>query len=631
MLGYSVEETKKLSFWELTPKKWIEYEADTQGKKLIERGYTDLYEKEYIHRDGTVFPIEVQAFLLNKAKDLDSALIGAFVRDITERKKAEKELNLSNKRYQNLFQNAPVPMWEEDFTEVFKYIDAHRNKRVHNFRKYIDANPSFLEKCNQKVKVLDVNQEALKLHHAKTKEELLGNLDKVFTEKSFETFKEEIISLSEGFRKFESEGEVKTLSGKKRSIHLKMIIEKEIEGRYRALIATIDITHRNQMEERLKQAQKMESIGSLAGGIAHDFNNLLFPILGMSEMLMEDLPEDSLEYENANEIFHAGKRAGDLVKQILAFSRQSEHKMIPVRVQNVLKEVLKLCRSTIPSNIKILQDIQQNCGLVMADPTQIHQIAMNLITNASHALEDKNGVIDVELKELTLKKNDLADSELQPGPHIKLSVSDNGIGMTQSTIQKIFEPYFTTKEKGKGTGLGLAVVYGIIKNHAGDIKVYSEVGKGTTFIVYLPLMEKTSEIQEQDQSERMPTGTERILLVDDEVSVAKLESQMLSRLGYDVTVRTDSEEALNTFKSNSDSFDLVISDMTMPHMTGDQISEKILSIKSDIPIIICTGFSERINREQAEIIGVQGFLLKPVVKSDMAQMVRKVLDEVKKV
>jgi len=351
----------------------------------------------------------------------------------------------------------------------------------------------------------------------------------------------------------------------------------------------------------------------------------------MAEMLMEDLPEDSLEYENANEIFHAGKRAGDLVKQILAFSRQSEHKMIPVRVQNVLKEVLKLCRSTIPSNIKILQDIQQNCGLVMADPTQIHQIAMNLITNASHALENKNGVIDIELKELTLKKNDLSDSELQPGPHIRLSVSDNGIGMTQSTIRKIFEPYFTTKEKGKGTGLGLAVVYGIIKNHAGDIKVYSEVGKGTTFIVYLPLMEKTSEIQEQDQSERMPTGTERILLVDDEVSVAKLESQMLSRLGYDVTVRTDSEEALNTFKSNSDSFDLVISDMTMPHMTGDQISEKILSIKSDIPIIICTGFSERINREQAEIIGVQGFLLKPVVKSDMAQMVRKVLDEVKKV
>jgi len=329
-------------------------------------------------------------------------------------------------------------------------------------------------------------------------------------------------------------------------------------------------------------------------------------------------------------IFHAGKRAGDLVKQILAFSRQSEHQMTPVRVQNVLKEVLKLTRSTIPSNIEIHDNIQQDCGLIMADPTQVHQIAMNLITNAFHAVEDKNGAIDIELKEITLQDNELSDTVVQSGHYLRMSVSDNGIGMSQNTTDKIFEPYFTTKKQGKGTGLGLSVVYGILKEHGGDIKVYSEMGKGTTFNVYLPLMEKSSKRATVEQVARTATGTESILLVDDEVSVAKLEGQMLSRFGYQVTIKTNSGDALNTFRSNPDSFDLVISDMTMPDMTGDQLAKKMLSIRPETPIVICTGFSERINEEQAEMLGVKGFLMKPVIKSDLAQIVRNVLDEVKK-
>jgi CheY-like chemotaxis protein len=256
----------------------------------------------------------------------------------------------------------------------------------------------------------------------------------------------------------------------------------------------------------------------------------------------------------------------------------------------------------------------------MADPTQIHQVAMNLITNALHAVEEKNGIIYVQLEEIT-------DSVSQPEKCIRLSVSDNGIGISPDTIQKIFEPYFTTKEKGKGTGLGLAVVYGIVKEHKGEIKVHSEIEKGTTFKVYLPLMKKSSEIVTADNMITAATGNERILLVDDEVSVAKLEGQILSRLGYHVTIKTKSSDALNAFRANSNFFDMVISDMTMPDMTGDQLSKEILSIKPNTPIIICTGFSERINKAQAEIIGVKGFLMKPVVKSDMAQMVRNVLDE----
>jgi PAS domain S-box-containing protein len=382
-----------------------------------------------------------------------------------------------------------------------------------------------------------------------------------------------------------------------------------------------------EMERRLQQSQKMESIGVLAGGIAHDFNNLLYPIIGFAEMLKEDLPSDSHEHESAQEIFNAGKRGGDLVKQILAFSRQTEHKLSPVRFQKILAEVLKLTRSTIPSDIEIHQDIQMDCGLVMAEATQLHQIAMNLITNAYHAVENASGIISVQLKEISMDGGELKDSPLKPGQYAMLSVSDNGFGIPRNVINNIFEPYFTTKEKGKGTGLGLAVVHGIVKEHKGDIKVYSEEGKGTTFNVYIPLMKKPTETVMNDPGSVLPTGTERILLVDDEESIVRLEKQMLERLGYSVSAFSNSLEGLETFTSNPDGYDLVISDMTMPNMTGDQLARELMSIRADIPIVICTGFSERINKEQAEANIIKGFLMKPIVKSEMAQMVRKVLDE----
>ncbi len=384
---------------------------------------------------------------------------------------------------------------------------------------------------------------------------------------------------------------------------------------------------KKKLEARLQQAQKMESIGTLAGGIAHDFNNLLFPIIGFSEMLKEDLPPDSPEYESAQEIFNAGKRGGALVKQILAFSRQSDHKLQPVRVQKILKEVLKLTRSSIPTDIRIDQNIQKDCGLVMAEPTQLHQVAMNLITNAYHAVEKTSGEISIQLKEIIIDAGELKDSSLQSGRYVMLSVSDNGIGISRRVINNIFDPYFTTKKKGKGTGLGLSVVFGIVKEHKGDIKVYSEEGKGATFNVYLPLMEKFVEAVANDQVSVLQNGTESLLLVDDEKSVVRLEKQILERLGYKVSAQLSSIEALEIFKANPDDYDLVITDMTMPNMTGDKLAKEILSIRSNISIIICTGFSERINKVQAEAIGVKGFLMKPVVKSEMAHMVRKVLDE----
>ena len=386
---------------------------------------------------------------------------------------------------------------------------------------------------------------------------------------------------------------------------------------------------RAKLEKRLRIAQKMESIGNLAGGIAHDFNNILYPIIGLSELLSEDLDPDSPEYENALEILNAGKRGGELVKQILAFSRRSEHKMLPVRIQKVLEEVLKLVRSTIPSDIEIAGDIQSDCGLVLADPTQLHQIAMNLITNAYHAVEGHGGRISVVLRETAWHDGYPDGNDAEPKPCARLTVSDTGCGIDKSALDKIFEPYFTTKEQGKGTGLGLAVVYGIVKEHRGDIKVYSEKGVGTTFHVYLPLMETDTASSAEKQAPACPPGSERILLVDDEGPIARLETQILKRLGYQVTCTSDSLDAMERFKAAPDSYDLVFTDMTMPNMTGDRLAREMLAIRPDIPVIICTGFSERINRVKAESIGVKRLLMKPVAASTLAQEIRWVLDEAK--
>ncbi|MGD9210222.1 MAG: DUF3365 domain-containing protein [Desulfobacteraceae bacterium] len=391
-----------------------------------------------------------------------------------------------------------------------------------------------------------------------------------------------------------------------------------------------DISQIKQAEAQLRQAQKLEALGNLAGGIAHDFNNILSPIIGLSEMLIADLPADSYERENAVDILKSAKRASDLVQQILSFSRQTEPKRVPLRIQQILKEVFKLMRSTIPVNISIDQSIQTECGQVLANPIQVHQIAMNLITNAYHAVEENGGGIFVSLKETTIAETVPADLSLKPGRYAMMSVADTGCGIDPAILDKIFEPYFTTKTLGKGTGLGLAVVYGIVKDHGGNIRVKSRPGKGTSFDILLPIIDSEDETDsEVKKATLLPVGNEHILLVDDEKSILKIERVILQRLGYQVTISNSSTEALAIFKAQPDAFDLVITDMTMPDMTGDQLTRAMLEIRPDLSIIICTGFSEKIDPRKADAIGIKGFLMKPIIKAKMAKMVRKILDQAK--
>ena len=387
-----------------------------------------------------------------------------------------------------------------------------------------------------------------------------------------------------------------------------------------------DLTEQKNMEKRIRQSQKMESIGTLAGGIAHDFNNLLFPIVGCTEMLMEDIPKDSPLQNNLNAIFKGAMRAKELVGQILAFSRHESNEIKLMRMQPVIKEALKLIRSTIPTSIEITQFIDHDCGPIKADPTQIHQVVMNLATNAYHAMEDTGGELKVSLKEIILGEQDVMRSDMKPAPYACLTVADTGTGIDEKIQGKIFDPYFTTKEQGRGTGMGLSVIHGIVQSADGSIQMNSVPGKGTEFHVYLPVVISSTEQQETLTKEEIQHGTEHILLVDDEDAIAIMEKEMLERLGYSVVSRTSSIEALEAFRANPDKFDMVITDMAMPNMAGDRLASELVKIRPDIPILLCTGFSQKIPDKKANTIGIKGILMKPIVMKDLSEKIREVLD-----
>jgi PAS domain S-box-containing protein len=386
---------------------------------------------------------------------------------------------------------------------------------------------------------------------------------------------------------------------------------------------------RKEIEKQLRQAQKMESVGTLAGGIAHDFNNILTVVLGYAEMVLGELDPDSKCRELQQEVVRAGLRARELVKQILTFSRQAEHDLKPLQLQYIVKETLKLLRASIPTTIEIRQDIESCGGAMLADPTQIHQVLLNLCTNAYHAMREQGGVLTVSLREIAVGPDGhpAGGFAMQPGRYLELSISDTGVGIRPEEMEKIFEPYYTTKPVNEGTGLGLSVVHGIVRSHGGHINVASEPGQGSVFRICFPCVEATAETIAMQPVEPLPGGTERILVVDDEEFVVKMEQLILENLGYRVTATTSSVIAMHVFAQHPASFDLVITDMTMPSMTGAELARRCLAIRPDIPIILCTGFNAQISEKTAREIGVREFAMKPVGKREFALMVRRALQQ----
>ncbi len=391
------------------------------------------------------------------------------------------------------------------------------------------------------------------------------------------------------------------------------------------LWACRDITERKKLENRLQQTYKMEAIGTLAGGIAHDFNNILSAIVGYTEITKDGIEENTSLYSNLTCILDASWRAKDLVNQILMFSREREQELRPIKITLPIKEALRLIRASVPSTIEIQQDIGTD-SVVITDSTQIHQLVMNLCTNAAHAMREKGGMLTLRLSHVKITSDLLSKyPDLQAGAYAKLSVSDTGHGIQPHLINRIFDPFFSTKEKGEGTGMGLSVVHGIVKNHGGGIYVQSTVDRGTTFDIFLPVFEKPPEIQEAPQGP-IPRGNETLLFVDDESMIVDIARTMLESLGYHISTRTAALEALNLFKQHPDRFDAVITDLTMPKMTGLDLAEKLLEIRPDIPIILCTGFSADLGDQTITRYGIRELVLKPILTRDMATKLRKVLD-----
>ena len=428
----------------------------------------------------------------------------------------------------------------------------------------------------------------------------------------------EAIGLKKTGEKFPMEVRIKQIEFQGRPV--RVVAVRDISERIRAEVERV------KLETQLRQAHKMEAIGTLAGGIAHDFNNILSGIIGFTELSVLDVPRDSLIRQNLQQVLKAAARAKGLIQQILTFSRRTEQERLPMEIAPIVKESVDLIRSSIPSTIEIKADLNTKPALILADSTQISQVVMNLCTNAADSMRDTGGLLEIKLTEIEFDEDAIAQFPgLRPGKHQELTISDSGGGIDQEIISRIFDPFFTTKDHGKGTGMGLAVVHGIVKVHDGAIHVYSAPGRGATFKVYFPVVDTVLKT-EVEPGEKPPTGTESILFIDDEEMLVSIGLAMLQKLGYQVVGKTDPAEALEEFKARPNNYDLVITDLTMPKMTGDRLARAILGIRPDMPIILCTGYSEKIDEKEAKDLGIREFILKPVTLGLLARTIRKVLD-----
>ncbi|MDM8522565.1 response regulator [Desulfococcaceae bacterium HSG8] len=547
-------------------------------------------------KNGQIRRVEVHSTPLEIR---NAKLLFSIIHDVEDRIQAEKSLKESEIRYRTLFDNAGDAIFVHDFGKIFLDVNRVACERLGYTREELmQMRPDDIVSPAER-KMIPKRIEALKQH---------GHI----------VFESEHVTLNREFIPFEASTRIIEYGGKSAI----MTISRDLRERKKAE------EEQERLRIRLRQAQKMESLGTLAGGIAHDFNNILSPVIGYTELAISDAPRNSEIRPYMEEVLKASYRATDLVQQILAFSRQTEQERGPLNLQYIVKEVLKLIRASLPSTIEILENIDEECGIILADSAQMHQVIMNLCTNAYHAMLEMGGVLTVTLGETEFCPDDTADRpDMEPGAYLKLIVSDTGHGMDTETMGRIFDPYFTTKDTGKGTGLGLSVVHGIIRSHGGHISVYSEPDSGSAFHIFLPVSPDTASSPEKTVSEgSLPGGKERILLVDDEVQLVDMERHILERLGYSVTVRTSSVEAFEAFRSRPDDYDLVITDMTMPNMTGLGLSRKIMQIRPNIPIILCTGFSELITEEKAEASGIRKLVMKPMLMRKIAEVVREVLD-----
>lgn len=569
-------------------------------RKVVETGKSHfVYSKPFEYAEHPERGITYWDWSLQPVTDLQGKVYGIILSlvNVTDRVQAEESVLRNEALLRTVFETLPVGVWIAD--KEGRIIQGNQaGQQIWKGAKYVGVD-QFKEYKGWWVKTgKKIKPEEWGVARAVKKGEISTN--------------EEIeIECFDGTRRIINNAAVPILNDK-----------QEIIG---AIAINEDITERKKIEKNLRQMQKMEALGTLAGGIAHDFNNILMPITINAEMALFDIQEGSPLYDCLFQIQEAAKRGKDLVNQIITFSRQKEQKMIPVKIIPIIEETIKFLRSGLPKDIEIYKKIEVERDTVLGDPTQIQQVLMNLFNNAVYSMKEKGGKIEISLAGIETDSEMIAKyPDLKLGKHLKLIVSDRGCGMKPEVLDLIFDPFFTTKKPGEGTGMGLSVVHGIVKNHNGAITVYSEPEKGTVFTIFLPHAEGDFRV-EPKLSETIPKGKGRIFFIDDEESQIKSIHPMLERLGYTVQVEIDSVKAIETFKESPESFDLIITDQTMPKLTGNKLAETVLSIRPDIPVILCTGFSEMIDADKAESMGISAFLMKPFTIKEIAETINRVL------
>lgn len=564
---------------------WIE--------QLFEKGSVSNWESYYIHQSGKIIPVTQNIIL---TYDDQGAVTGSFsiIRDLTSAKKAEAELRVSEERFRAIAESS-----------LDAIITADNQSRI-----------TF---CNPAAEIM----------FGYSREELIGHSGSMLVAERFRNQDQSAYQHIVQKKRSRLDGkpvEAFGLRKDRKEFPVEITVTTYTIGDKLYFTSTIhDISERIQFEEQIRQSQKMEAIGTLAGGIAHDFNNILAAIIGFTEMSVQKLEEHNPLKRNLEQVLKSSYRARDLVKQILTFSRKNLEERKPMEVSPIIREALKMLRASIPATIDIQVNIDNHAGMINADPTQMHQILMNLCTNAAHAMRDKGGVLDISLCQVFLDTRNVSLYQgLEPGAYLQLTVRDTGAVIDPAIMSRIFEPFFTTKEVGQGSGMGLAVVHGIVKSHGGAITVDSKPGEGTAFHIVLPQVQDAKEAA-RDRTAAVPTGCESILYVDDEAALVELGQEMLESLGYRVTAKKNSVEALEEFKADPRSFDIIITDQTMPAMTGFNLAKQAMAIRPDIPVILCTGHSDTVTLETAREVGIREFVMKPMTIQTLAETVRSAL------